>query len=171
VLQPYLDLPFAFFGHSMGALISFEVARQLRRQGTSPVHLFISGRRAPQIPDRHPRMYMLPDSEFLEELRQLNGTSDVVLNNPELMQLLLPTLRSDFAMCGTYTYVNEPPFDCPISVFGGLEDTTETRDQLEGWKTQTCSYFTLQMLPGDHFFLRTSQQILLDQIVHQLNKT
>lgn len=169
VLYPYLELPFAFFGHSMGALISFELARQLRTQGISPVHLFISGRRAPQIPDRNPRMYTLSNPEFLEELRQLNGMSDKVLNSSELMELLLPTLRSDFEMCGTYTYESEPPLDCPISVFGGLEDTTEPRKYLEDWRIQTSSCFTLQMLPGDHFFLRTHQQFLLEQVVRKLN--
>jgi medium-chain acyl-[acyl-carrier-protein] hydrolase len=171
VLRPYLDIPFAFFGHSMGALISFELARQLRaQQAPVPVHLFISGRRAPQIRDRNPLMHTLPQDEFLAELRYLNGTPNQVLENAELMQLFLPTLRADFSVCGTYTYLSEPPLDCSISVFGGLEDTAETSDLLESWMLQTRSNFSLQMLPGDHFFVQTSQPLLLEMLSQQLNQ-
>jgi medium-chain acyl-[acyl-carrier-protein] hydrolase len=171
VLRPYLNIPFAFFGHSMGALISFELARQLRaQQEPSPVHLFISGRRAPQIPDRNPLLHTLPEPEFLEELRDLNGTPKKVLENPELMQLFLPILRADFSICGTYTYLSQPPLDCSISVFGGTEDTGETYDLLESWSVQTHSFFSLQMLPGDHFFVHTSQEVLLDRLSHELHQ-
>ena len=92
-LLPYLDKPFAFFGHSMGGLVSFELARLLRKKyNKSPVHLFVSGYRAPQIPDPHPPIHALPEPEFLEELRRLNGTPEIVLENTELMQMLLPAL-------------------------------------------------------------------------------
>ena len=98
-ILPYLDKPFAFFGHSMGGLVSFELARLLRKNyGNSPVHLFISGYRAPQVPDPDPPIHALPEPEFLEELRRLNGTPEVVLENTELMQILLPALRADFAV-------------------------------------------------------------------------
>lgn len=171
VLRPYLSIPFAFFGHSMGALISFELARQLRaQQAPVPVHLFISGRRAPQIRDRNPLMHTLSQDEFLAELRHLKGTPNQVLENSELMQLFLPTLRADFSVCGTYTYLSEPPLDSSISVFGGIEDTAETSDLLESWRLQTRSGFSLQMLPGDHFFVQTSQSLLLDMLSHQLNQ-
>jgi medium-chain acyl-[acyl-carrier-protein] hydrolase len=171
VLRPYLNIPFAFFGHSMGALISFELARQLRaQQEPGPVHLFISGRRAPQIRDRNPLIHTLPEPEFLEELRRLNGTPQVVLDNAELMQLFLPILRADFSICGTYTYLSEPPLDCSISAFGGIEDTGETSDLIESWSVQTRSCFSIQMLPGDHFFVYTSQQILLEMLAHELQQ-
>jgi medium-chain acyl-[acyl-carrier-protein] hydrolase len=155
----------------MGALISFELARQLRaQQEPSPVHLFISGRRAPQIRDRNPFIHTLPEAKFLEELRHLNGTPKKVLENPELMQLLLPILRADFSICGTYTYLSEPPLDCSISAFGGIEDSGETSDLLEHWSVQTCSFFSLQMLPGDHFFLYTSQQLFLEMLSKKLHQ-
>lgn len=170
-LQPYLDIPFAFFGHSMGALISFELARLLRSQsGLSPLHLFISGRRAPQIRDRNPLLHALPEPEFLKELRRLNGTPKQVLESFELMQLLLPTLRADFSVCGTYTYLSEPPLDCPISVFGGTEDLEETYDLLKNWNVQTRSSFSLQMLCGDHFFLNTNQHLLLEMLAYELHQ-
>src|SRR5205814_4666171 len=113
-LLPYLDMPCAFFGHSMGALVSFELARYLRRQhGLSPVHLFVSGRRAPQLSDPDPPIHPLPEAEFLEELRSLKGTPEEVLQNTELLQLLLPLLRADFAVCETYAYAPETPLLCP----------------------------------------------------------
>jgi medium-chain acyl-[acyl-carrier-protein] hydrolase len=161
-ITPYLDLPFAFFGHSMGALISFELARYLRiQQAPQPIHLFLSGRRAPQIGDRNPLMHTLPDQDFLAELHHLNGTPRQVLENVELMELFLPILRADFSICGTYTYADQPPLNCAISVFGGLEDATEPHELLEPWRKQTCSSFALHLLPGDHFFLQTNQDLLL----------
>jgi medium-chain acyl-[acyl-carrier-protein] hydrolase len=154
VLYPYLDFPFAFFGHSLGALISFELTRRLRRQkAPCPMQLFVSGSRAPQIPDPDPPIHQLPDAEFIDELRCLNGTTKAVLDNPELMEVFLPLLRSDIGLHETYVYDHEPPFDCPISAFGGLEDEEVSREELAGWCDQTQSRFNIQMFPGDHFFL------------------
>jgi medium-chain acyl-[acyl-carrier-protein] hydrolase len=164
-LLPYCDKPFAFFGHSMGGLISFELARLLRRDyGCNPSHLFISGRRAPQVPDPSPPIHTLPNSEFLEELRRLNGTPEAVLQNEELMQLLLPTLRADFAVLETYAYTPEPPLGCPITAFGGLQDQEVCCELLEAWREQTHAAFSRQMFPGDHFFLHTAQSLLLQSL-------
>lgn len=171
VLAPYLNMNFAFFGHSMGALISFELARQLRALTLpTPVHLFVSGRRAPQIPDGNPLIHILPQPEFLSELRRMNGTPQQVLENTELMQLLSPILRADFSICTTYTYINEPPLDCSISVFGGTEDSEETKDLLTNWSVQTRSLFSLNMFKGDHFFINTCRQPLLEMLSQQLSR-
>ncbi|NJO48502.1 MAG: thioesterase [Leptolyngbyaceae cyanobacterium RM2_2_4] len=152
-LIPYLDKSFAFFGHSMGALVSFELAHLLRKDfGCSPSHLFVSGRRAPQLPDPDPPIHTLPDAEFIEELRRLNGTPEAVLQHDELMQLLLPTLRADFAVLETYRYTPAPPFDCPITAFGGLQDQDVGSEPLGAWREQTCADFSLHLFPGDHFF-------------------
>ncbi|WP_208344832.1 thioesterase II family protein, partial [Aetokthonos hydrillicola] len=98
ILLPHLNKPFAFFGHSMGALVSFEVTRLLRKEyGLHTLHLFLSGRRAPQIPDRDQPIHALPDPEFVAGLSSYNGTPAAVLENAELMELLIPTLRADFA--------------------------------------------------------------------------
>jgi medium-chain acyl-[acyl-carrier-protein] hydrolase len=167
----YLDRPFAFFGHSMGALIGFELSRQLRREhGLKLVHLFVSGCRAPQLPDPDPPTYDLPEPKFLEELRRLNGTPKEVLKHPELMQLMLPLLRADFEAVQTYAYSPAPPLDCPITVFGGLQDNEVKREYLEGWREQTTGSFSLQMLPGDHFFLHTAQPLLLHIITQELHQ-
>lgn len=161
-LLPYLDQPFAVFGHSMGGLIAFELTHYLRQQyGLNPVHLFISGHRAPQIPDPDPPIHELPDSEFLEELRRLNGTPQAVLENAELMQFILPILRSDFAVLETYVYTPKSPLNCPISAFGGSDDPEATWDDLDGWRIQTRAAFSLRILPGDHFFLHSAERVLL----------
>lgn len=162
VLMPYLDKPFALFGHSMGGLLSFELARWLRRDyQLSPTHLLISGRCAPQIPNRDRPIHNLPEPQLLEQLRELNGTPDTILQNRELMQLVLPTLRADFAVIETYTYYPEAPLDCPIAVFGGLQDSTATPESLEAWREQTSQQFICHMFPGDHFFLHPAQAQLL----------
>jgi medium-chain acyl-[acyl-carrier-protein] hydrolase len=164
-LQPYLDKPFAFFGHSMGGLIGFEVARLLfKNYGISPVHLFVSGSRAPQIPDPDPPIHALPEPTFIEELRRFNGTPPAVLENAELMQLFLPILRADFAVLETYVYDSDAPLECPIAVFGGLQDSKVSREELQGWEKQTKASFSLQMFPGDHFFLHSAQSLLLESL-------
>lgn len=169
-IKPYLDKPFAFFGHSMGALIAFELARKLRGEyGVEPAHLFVSGRRAPQFPDSDTVTYNLEDAKFIEELRRLNGTPREVLENPELMQLMGPVLRADFQVCQTYVYTDAPPLRCPISVFGGLKDSDVTREYLQPWRDHTSVSFTLRLLPGDHFFLHSAEATLLHMIAQELH--
>jgi medium-chain acyl-[acyl-carrier-protein] hydrolase len=161
-LDMYQDKPFAFFGHSMGALVSFEVARELRRQSRrAPAHLFVAGHRAPHLPDNRPPLHDLPEPAFVDEVRQLNGTPPEVFQHPELLELFLPILRADFAVCETYVYEAEPPLACPISVFGGLQDPRAGREQLEAWRAYTTAEFRLRMLPGDHFFVRIAEPALL----------
>jgi medium-chain acyl-[acyl-carrier-protein] hydrolase len=168
-LLPHLDKPFAFFGHSMGALVSFEVARWLRKQGApEPIHLFVSGCFAPDIPDPYP-LHNLPDPELLEGLRRLNGMPQEALENAELMRLLLPTLRADCTVTETYTYTHEPPLNCPISAFGGLQDHLVGRTHLEAWRQQTTAFFSLRMFPGDHFFLHSAQPLLLRILSRELS--
>jgi medium-chain acyl-[acyl-carrier-protein] hydrolase len=169
VISPYLDKPFAFFGHSMGGLVSFELTRLLRQNyGLLPVHLFISGRRAPQLPDSKLPIHNLPEPEFIAELHRLNGTPPAVLENTELMQLFLPILRADFAVLETYIYRLEPLLECPITVFGGLEDTEVDCNQLQAWQEQTKADFNLHMFPGNHFFIHSTQALLLKVLEQHL---
>jgi medium-chain acyl-[acyl-carrier-protein] hydrolase len=168
---PYLDRPFAFFGHSMGGLVSFELARQFRREyNLCPVHLFVSGHRAPQLLDPDSPIHALPKPALVERLRRLNGTPKVVLDNADLMQVLLPVLRADFAVCETYTYTAEPPLQCPITAFGGLRDHLASHEDLEAWRAQTSTSFSLYMLPGDHFFVQTAQLLLLQALSRELHQ-
>jgi medium-chain acyl-[acyl-carrier-protein] hydrolase len=168
-LRPHMVPPFAFFGHSMGALVSFELARHLRRTGgAGPSHLFVSGSRAPQVPDTGPVIYDLPEAELVEELRRIRGTPAEVLEHAELLQLILPLLRADFSVTQTYRYEDEPPLDCPITVFGGLQDEEVARGSLDAWREQTTAAFSLRMLPGDHFFIHTSHGLLLESLAREL---
>lgn len=160
VLLPYLDRPYAFFGHSMGASISFEFMRYIYHIGHSikPIHLFVSGRQAPQWPDIDPPSYGLPEPEFIEKLRHLKGTPEAVLQNAELLHLLLPLLRADFALCETYNYTHERPLECPLSAFGGLQDSEVPREALEAWREQTSGQFKVRFFDGDHFFLHKEKE-------------
>ena len=170
-IGPLLQKPFAFFGHSMGALIAFELTRYLRREkGLSPRHLFVSGRRAPHVPKRESPIHDLPQPEFIEELRRLDGTPSEVLEHPELMELMIPLLRADFAMVDTYEYVPEPPLECGITAYGGLQDHEVDRESLEAWRDCTQGRFILRMLPGGHFFPRSDQEMLLRLLNTELHQ-
>lgn len=169
VLKDRFDVPFAFFGHSLGALISFELARELRRRGLPlPERLFLSAHRAPHLPKELPDIHDGPDEEFYEGLRKLEGTPDELLANDELMELLLPVLRADFEIAETYRYPPEPPLDCPMSVFGGLGDEVTNRDILQPWDQHTTKDFKLRMIPGSHFFVDESRDLILRAVFHDL---
>jgi medium-chain acyl-[acyl-carrier-protein] hydrolase len=157
-LHPYFDKPFAFFGHSMGALISNELAHLLRKEeAVAPTHLFVSGHRAPRFKSREAITYNLPDDDFIEELHRLNGTPRQVLEHSDLMSIILPLLRADFEVCGTYSYSHKQPLECPITAFGGMSDNELPREKIAAWRDYTSGPFSMRMLPGDHFFIHTAQ--------------
>ncbi len=169
VLLPHLERPFAFFGHSLGALICFELARELRRQKASlPQKLIVSGRRAPQIPDSDSPESQLPEPEFIERLRLYNGTPAEVLQNPELLAIYLPILRADLAVIETYTYVTEKPLNCSLFCYGGINDPETTRNELVSWKEHTQKDFRIRMFPGNHFFLNQERKLVLQYIAKDL---
>jgi medium-chain acyl-[acyl-carrier-protein] hydrolase len=168
-LIPYMDMPFVFFGHSMGGMISFELSRELRRRGkTLPLHLFVSGRRAPHVPAREDPIHDLPEPEFIERLRDLNGTPEEVLQHEELMKLLTPVLRADFAVNETYEFTVEEPLEPGLSAFGGLGDEEVTRDDLDLWRQHTKGKFRLRMMPGDHFFLHSAKDLITEAVARDL---
>ncbi len=165
-----IDRPFALFGHSLGAILGFEIAHHLKNNfGLKPVHLFLSGTKAPQIESDKKLIYNLPDTEFLAEIKKLNGTPDEVFEHQDLLKLMIPILRADFKLCETYTYEARTPLDCPISVLGGLQDPHIAKETLESWNAQTNGPFFLRMFPGDHFYLNDHQQILLRTITRDIN--
>lgn len=171
-LQPYLDVPYAFFGHSMGALISFELVRALRTQGTvaDPRHLILSGYPAPQLPNLDPPTHHLPDSLFLEKVCHPSEAPEEIRLHPELLQLLLPLLRADFALCETYTYSAAPPLDCSISAYAGIQDPGLSQESMMAWKEQTTGPFQVRFFPGDHFFLLQEQPQLLMALTRDLRQ-
>jgi medium-chain acyl-[acyl-carrier-protein] hydrolase len=167
-LRPSLDRPFAFFGHSMGAILAFETARFLRRsKAPTPAHLFVSGSSAPQI--REPKKYAdLPDDEFLQAVRKFGGIPDEVMQHTELLELMMPVLRADFALFESYQYIEEAVLDCPITAFGGLDDVDTPQDNLIAWNIHTSRAFRLSMFEGGHFYLYTAQNLLVNEISREL---
>lgn len=168
ILSEHVEVPIAFFGHSMGALIAFAMARELRRRHQiSLKHMFVSGFRAPQLIDPAPPMHQMPESFFLQELNERYGSPDGMERDPELAELFLPVMRADFALCESFSYSPEEPFDFPISGFGGIDDRKINREQLLAWREQTRGTFHLRIFPGGHFYLNGSSQPLLLRVLGQ----
>ncbi len=172
-LEPYLDMPFAFFGHSMGSMVSFEVARYMRRQGLPlPAHLFVSAWPAPQLRKIHPPMTHLADAAFVSAIQQrYGGIPAVILQEPDLLKLFLPSLRADLGMLEQYSYADESPLPCSISAYGGRQDGTAHETELLEWQAQTSTQFSSQMFVGEHFYLQAQQDALLRVISADLKRT
>jgi medium-chain acyl-[acyl-carrier-protein] hydrolase len=169
-IRPYLDRPFVIFGHSMGALLAFELARELRRRGLpQPRHLFLSAHRAPHLPSLHRPVFSLSRPEFLAELRHLEGTPAEVLENEELMQIAEPILRADFKLCETYRHVPAEPLDIPLSIFGGADDAKVGESVLQPWREHTRATMRLRIFPGGHLFLQQTRMDLVSAILEDLS--
>lgn len=172
VITAHANRPFAFFGHSMGALIGFELARRLAQAGApQPQHLFVSGRRAPHRPNPEPPIAHLPDPEFLAELKRRYGTPNEAFNHPELVQLMLPTLRADCGLCERYAFTAQPQLALPITAFGGHGDNMVSADDVEAWRDRTTGPFAYHMLDGDHFFLHNTRDRIFATLVPALTAT
>ena len=154
VLLPYLEGPYAFFGHSMGAMVAFSLCQRLQRdERPLPEHLYLSGCMAPQ--NRHLERCVadLSDDELMEELRKLGQTPDRVLASPELMDLYLPLIRADFAVFESCHPDPKHPLACPITVYGGTADPRVKALALGDWHSSTTSGFNIELFDGDHFFI------------------
>ncbi len=161
VLAPLDDLPCAFFGHSLGALLAFEVTRHLERHGrTLPQHLFVSGCHAPRYRTRSD-LHLLDDDGLIEELKQYQGTPPEVLAHRELMEVVLPVIRADFALVGNYRYEAGPLLTMPVTVLAGRDDRCDDPLQIHGWTEETSEPCRVHYFDGDHFFLRPQQAQVL----------
>jgi surfactin synthase thioesterase subunit len=157
-IEPYLAQACAFFGHSMGAAMAFELARLLRRRNQPlPRLLVASGARAPQFRRNYTPPPAPGDQQFLEELQRLQGIPDELLDDPALMRAILPALRADASLYRKYAYTEDAPLDCAIRAYGGVDDPNVRLDHLEAWAEQTTASFAVRLFPGGHFYIERSQ--------------
>lgn len=170
-IEPLLDVPFAFFGHSLGALVAFELARALRnRNAPVPVLLIVAARSAPHLRTVSP-LYQLPSELFLEAIQNRYGAfDDEIKNQPEVLKWFEPILRADFTLFDTYVYSDRPPLDCPIVAYGGSTDHMTAGSDLQAWERHTSKEFSARLLPGSHFFFEKSAEtrrlLLSDMSTH-----
>jgi medium-chain acyl-[acyl-carrier-protein] hydrolase len=169
-ILPYLNVPFAFFGHSMGAVMSWELARSLKAAGrATPVHLFVSGSRPLPVAELWLTGFeSFSDAELADEMRKLNGTPEEVMADADLLSLVLPGFRSDLSLLAKYRYQPGESLDCPATVFGGDQDPVVPADELGGWAELTTGDVQVRVLAGDHFFLLPAQADMLTTIAGRL---
>lgn len=159
------DLPFAFFGHSLGALLAFEVARHgALRRFPAPVQLIVSGCDAPQSRAPSRQLHLLPDDELIQALRDYNGSPAEVLADRELMALILPTIRADFALAERYSYRPGLRLNLPMTVFAGREDDHCKLEQVTQWERETSGPCAIDWFDGDHFFIHAQRDAVLARI-------
>jgi surfactin synthase thioesterase subunit len=165
------NAPYALLGHSLGALVAFELAHELQALGCPPpLALFACGTAAPTRREdydganwREPKS----DEALLAELRKLGGTPEEVLANEELMSLTLPVVRADFLLCGRYAYRQRAPLHCPLHVLGGDTDRASA-EQLQAWRRESQGKFSLEMFPGGHFFIHEHEDRVLGALTGAL---
>jgi medium-chain acyl-[acyl-carrier-protein] hydrolase len=166
--KPFLDRPFALFGHSNGALLAYELARAIRqRYLLSPQALFISGKRAPQLLYSEPQLHVLPDAAFIAALKRYNGTPQEVLDNPELLSVFLPILRADFALSETYRFTTGDLITAPVYLFGGAYDPVVPERDLLTWGDVCEGEVYYRRFAGDHFFIHSQR----DQVIAVIKET
>lgn len=156
-VSPFLTMPYCLFGHSLGALVAFELAHELGHRGARPpVRLFVAAQRAPRLPHPQAPIYALPDADFLAGVqRRHDALPAALLADPEMKRYLTRLLRADFTLVETYRSVRSDRISCPITVFGGREDTAVSPALLPGWAEETSASCETVLLPGSHFFFRT----------------
>jgi len=169
-LAAELDRPYAWLGHSMGALVAYELCRAARRRGLpEPARLIVAGRRAPHLPATEPTVHDAPDAQLAQRLRDIAGTPEELLDTA-LLRPLLPLLRADFAVSETYRWTPEPPLRTPISALGGSADPLARPDELAAWSAHTTGGCGVRLYPGDHFFLHHRAQLVVPDIAADLRE-
>jgi medium-chain acyl-[acyl-carrier-protein] hydrolase len=162
------EVPFAFFGHSLGGVLAFEVARYCAKHGLpKPWQLFVSGSPAPQQRGESRNLHLLPEDELIDLLRGFQGTPPAVLASRELMQLLLPTIRADFSLVEGYRYSNAPLLEVPIIAFAGRDDEISV-SQMQAWERETSQDFQLHWFDGGHFFINAHREQIAELISEEM---
>ena len=164
-ISPYVYKPYIFFGHSLGALISFELTRRLNKMNLPlPKCLIVSGRAAPHTKSKKGIMHNLPDNEFIAKLKEYNGLPEVILQNQELLELFLPIIRADFKLSESHVHNEDKPLPVPIIALAGKDDSNVIIENVALWKEYTTKSFKEFLLPGDHFFIKSEFEAVLNII-------
>ena len=167
-LEPFLDVPFVLFGHSLGAVVAYETARLLEQRGFAPGALIASGRQAPHLPSRRKPIGHLPDAAFIREVISLGGTPAEVAASRELIDLLLPMLRTDFALAENYHPLPGTALRCPVIALGSDEDSCIDQPGLEAWRDTTSGPFEMKMFSGGHFYMVPNRRRLMGYLGEQV---
>jgi medium-chain acyl-[acyl-carrier-protein] hydrolase len=168
-IEPELDVPYAVFGHSMGALVSFELARHVVERGRpGPAVVFTSAAGAPPTPRAREDLHLASDEELVRKLRELKGTPEAVLENAELLEILLPIFRADLAVVETYACDEHATIEAPLVAFGGDEDDEAPFDSLLRWRDRTRGAFGLRMFRGGHYFVHSARDAVVGAVTHEL---
>lgn len=170
-MEVFLDKPFVFFGHSFGAIIAYEVAKRFQQENKPlPEHLWLSSRRAPQLPLNQASTYQLDDEAFIEAMqRQYNAIPPQILNEKELLNLLLPILKADIRINEMYVGELNPVLNIPLTIMHGLQDNSISREQLQQWSAVTSASSEILVFAGGHFFIDAERKSLTRKIVEKIN--
>jgi medium-chain acyl-[acyl-carrier-protein] hydrolase len=169
-LRGHIDRPFALFGHSMGAVLAYEVARRLLAEsGQEPQRLFVSGHRAPHLAPNKPPIHNMTDAAFIAEVMALNGTPPELFAHAELVECVLPILRADFELIETYTEMPGPCLSCPVIALGGDADVDVPHAEIVAWHKMTTGRFKVAMVPGGHFYINTARERVLQILLGELS--
>ena len=174
-ITDYFEKPYIFFGHSMGALVAYELSHLLiKKYDSRPLKLYLSAHMAPNIRKDEKIMHLLTGDEFLDELIKMNGLATEILQHKELLDLMLPIIKNDYKLCETYQYADKERLNIPFQVFGGKEDKDVKFDHLEEWSNLTSSECNIEMLDGDHFFISKQKDLFLEKfssiLLHDLKR-
>jgi len=164
-LQLYSNKPFVIYGHSMGALIAFELTRVLQSNGMEmPEALMLGAHRAAHLPRTRETLYTLDDKTFIERLQRFGGFPEEVLASEELLQFLLPTLKADFTLCDTYVYTDALALNCPIHVLAGDSDPEAPPAVMDSWREHSSVETHMHIFKAGHFFIRTDLELVIDTL-------
>lgn len=168
---PYFDKPCAFFAHSFGSIVAYEITKRLASQGIFPLHLFVSSRNPPHVPkDKH--IYNLSNDDFVKNIEKQYGSTlpRVVLQDKDLLAMFLPVLKNDTKINETYLGNIKPPLQIPLTVYYGIEDLSNNLVNLEKWKEVTTGAFRIKSFPGGHFYIDTAREALIKDILDTLKR-